>query len=304
MTAKKKALIKKNVEGYLYISPVLIGILIFTLVPVLYAFVTSFSETVRKPFSLTDWGTFVGLDNYIQMFTRPRYRSLFFQSLEVTFLYALINIPLTLVLGFALALLLNQNLKGMRFFRVLYYLPCLIPTVCSGLLWNRITDTNTGLINNVLESMGLSGLPWFSTAESCMPSFIFVGLFTLGSSMILWLAQLKNVPVALYESARLDGAGRFRQLWSVTIPFCTPMILYNVIMSIIGVMQTYSQVITLTGGAGKDYSLLFYVINIYNYQQSEFGYACALSFVLFLIIGVLTMITMKTSKWVYYGEEG
>lgn len=304
MTAKKKALIKKNVEGYLYISPVLIGILIFTLVPVLYAFVTSFFETVRKPFSLTDWGTFVGLDNYIQMFTRPRYRSLFFQSLEVTFLYALINIPLTLVLGFALALLLNQNLKGMRFFRVLYYLPCLIPTVCSGLLWNRITDTNTGLINNVLESMGLSGLPWFSTAESGMPSFIFVGLFTLGSSMILWLAQLKNVPVALYESARLDGAGRFRQLWSVTIPFCTPMILYNVIMSIIGVMQTYSQVITLTGGAGKDYSLLFYVINIYNYQQSEFGYACALSFVLFLIIGVLTMITMKTSKWVYYGEEG
>lgn len=304
MTAKKKALIKKNVEGYLYISPALIGILIFTLVPVLYAFVTSFFETVRKPFSLTDWGTFVGLDNYIQMFTRPRYRSLFFQSLEVTFLYALINIPLTLVLGFALALLLNQNLKGMRFFRVLYYLPCLIPTVCSGLLWNRITDTNTGLINNVLESMGLSGLPWFSTAESCMPSFIFVGLFTLGSSMILWLAQLKNVPVALYESARLDGAGRFRQLWSVTIPFCTPMILYNVIMSIIGVMQTYSQVITLTGGAGKDYSLLFYVINIYNYQQSEFGYACALSFVLFLIIGVLTMITMKTSKWVYYGEEG
>ena len=304
MTAKKKALIKKNVEGYLYISPVLIGILIFTLVPVLYAFVTSFFETVRKPFSLTDWGTFVGLDNYIQMFTRPRYRSLFFQSLEVTFLYALINIPLTLVLGFALALLLNQNLKGMRFFRVLYYLPCLIPTVCSGLLWNRITDTNTGLINNVLESMGLSGLPWFSTVESCMPSFIFVGLFTLGSSMILWLAQLKNVPVALYESARLDGAGRFRQLWSVTIPFCTPMILYNVIMSIIGVMQTYSQVITLTGGAGKDYSLLFYVINIYNYQQSEFGYACALSFVLFLIIGVLTMITMKTSKWVYYGEEG
>ena len=304
MTAKKKALIKKNVEGYLYISPVLIGILIFTLVPVLYAFVTSFFETVRKPFSLTDWGTFVGLDNYIQMFTRPRYRSLFFQSLEVTFLYALINIPLTLVLGFGLALLLNQNLKGMRFFRVLYYLPCLIPTVCSGLLWNRITDTNTGLINNVLESMGLSGLPWFSTAESCMPSFIFVGLFTLGSSMILWLAQLKNVPVALYESARLDGAGRFRQLWSVTIPFCTPMILYNVIMSIIGVMQTYSQVITLTGGAGKDYSLLFYVINIYNYQQSEFGYACALSFVLFLIIGVLTMITMKTSKWVYYGEEG
>ena len=304
MTAKKKALIKKNVEGYLYISPVLIGILIFTLVPVLYAFVTSFFETVRKPFSLTDWGTFVGLDNYIQMFTRPRYRSLFFQSLEVTFLYALINIPLTLVLGFALALLLNQNLKGMRFFRVLYYLPCLIPTVCIGLLWNRITDTNTGLINNVLESMGLSGLPWFSTAESCMPSFIFVGLFTLGSSMILWLAQLKNVPVALYESARLDGAGRFRQLWSVTIPFCTPMILYNVIMSIIGVMQTYSQVITLTGGAGKDYSLLFYVINIYNYQQSEFGYACALSFVLFLIIGVLTMITMKTSKWVYYGEEG
>ena len=139
-----------------------------------------------------------------------------------------------------------------------------------------------------------------------MPSFIFVNMFTLGGSMILWLAQLKNVPKSLYESARLDGAGRFRQLISITIPICTPMILYNVIMSIIGVMQTYSQVLTLTGplNSGVDDSLLFYVFNIYDNRVSHFGYACALSFILFAIIGALTAVVMKTSKWVYYTEEG
>jgi sugar ABC transporter, permease protein len=304
MTAKKKAMIKKNVEGYLYIAPVLLGILIFTALPVIYAFISSFFETSLKPFSLTDWGEFVGLDNYIRNFTRPSYRSRFFTSLGVTFLYAAINIPLTLVLSFALALMLNQKLKGMRFFRVLYYLPCLIPAVCSGLLWNRITDTNTGIINKMLTTIGLPEMAWFSTAESCMPSFIFVNLFTLGGNMILWLAQLKNVPDSLYESARLDGAGKLRQLFAITVPICTPMILYNVIMSIIGVMQTYAQVVTLTGGSGKDFSLLFYVINIYDYRLSEFGYASALSFILFLIIALLTLVTMKTSKWVYYSEEG
>ena len=304
MTARKKANIRKNVEGYLYIMPVLLGILIFTALPVLYAFISSFFETARKPFSLTDWGTFVGFQNYIQSFTRPSYWERFSASVKVTFVYAIINIPLTLVLSFALALLLNQKLKGMRFFRVLYYLPVLIPTVCSGLLWNKITDVETGFINNFLVNIGLPKLSWFSKAETCMPSLIFVNLFTLGSNMILWLAQLKNVPLPLYESARLDGAGKLRQLFAITIPICTPMILYNVIMSIIGVLQTYAQVITLTGGAGKDLSLLFYVMNIYDYQQSQFGYACALSFILFLIIGLLTMITMKTSKWVYYSEEG
>ena len=187
---------------------------------------------------------------------------------------------------------------------MLYYLPVLIPAVCSGMLWNRITDPDWGIINSMLQNVGLGGWQWFEAKETSMASFIFINLFTLGGSMILWLAQLKNVPVSLYESARLDGAGKLRRLVSITIPICSPMILYNVIMSIIGVMQTYAQVITLTGSSGAGKSLFFYVMNIYDNRVQNFGYACALSFILFALIGGLTAVVMKTSKWVYYTEEG
>ena len=304
LTERDKGKIVQNVVGYLYIAPVLLGILFFTFTPVFYAFITSFFETELKPFSLTDWGTFVGFKNYYQNFTNYYYRSQFFTSLGVTFLYAVTYIPLSLILSFLLALLLNQKLSGMRFFRVLYYLPVLIPAVCSGMLWNRITDPDWGIINSMLQNVGLGGWQWFEAKETSMASFIFINLFTLGGSMILWLAQLKNVPVSLYESARLDGAGKLRRLVSITIPICSPMILYNVIMSIIGVMQTYAQVITLTGSSGAGKSLFFYVMNIYDNRVQNFGYACALSFILFALIGGLTAVVMKTSKWVYYTEEG
>lgn len=303
MTSNFKKSVKQNVVGYLYIAPVLLGVLIFTALPVAYAFISSFFESSMRPFSLTEWGNFVGLQNYTKNFSTYYYRVNFLQSLKVTFGYAVIYIPLSLVLSFLLALLLNQKLKGIRVFRVLIYLPVMLPAVCSGLLWNRITDPNWGLINGLLSNIGLPAFSWFDKPETSMASFIFIQMFTLGGSMILWLAQMNNVPETLYESARLDGAGRLKQLFHVTIPICTPMILYNIIMSIIGVMQTYAQVVTLTGGAGKEYSLLFYVMNIYNYRISDFGLACALGFILFLIIGGLTLVSMKTSKWVYYGEE-
>lgn len=304
ITARTKRKIVQNIVGYLYVAPVILGVLFFTLTPVLYAFINSFFETPLRPFSLTEWGTFVGLKNYYQNFINYYYRTRFFTSLGVTFLYAVTYIPLSLVFSFLLALLLNRKLPGMRFYRVLYYLPVLIPAVCSGLLWNRITDPNWGIINKLLEPIGLGNWQWFEAQNTSMASFVFVNMFTIGGSMILWLAQLKNVPAELYESARLDGAGKVRQLLSITIPICSPMILYNVIMSIIGVMQTYAQVITLVGGPGPGNSLFFYVMNIYDNRVSAFGYTCAISFILFAIIGALTAIVMKTSKWVYYTEEG
>ncbi len=304
MTQKSKKKVQDNIVGYLYILPVLLGILFFTALPVVYAFISSFFDTALRPFSFADWGTFIGFGNYTKSFTVTYYSTRFWQSLKVTFLYAVIYIPLSLVLSFLLALLLNQKLKGMRLFRVIFYLPVIIPAVSSGILWNRITDPNFGIMNKIFETIGLKAYSWFDKAPSSMPSFIFINLFTIGTSMILWISQLKNVPESLYESAKLDGAGKIRQLFSVTVPCCTPMILYNLIMSIIAVMQTYEQVVTLTGGAGKGYSLLFYVFNIYDNRISEFGYSCALSFILFAIIGLLSFISMKTSKWVYYAEEG
>ena len=183
----------------------------------------------------------------------------------------------------------------------------LMPVAFAASLGGTVSLVGTppnGIINSMLQNVGLGGWQWFEAKETSMASFIFINLFTLGGSMILWLAQLKNVPVSLYESARLDGAGKLRRLVSITIPICSPMILYNVIMSIIGVMQTYAQVITLTGSSGAGKSLFFYVMNIYDNRVQNFGYACALSFILFALIGGLTAVVMKTSKWVYYTEEG
>lgn len=304
LTVKHKIKWKEEIKGWLCILPVVLGILIFTAMPVIYAFIESFYKTSLKAFSFSDWGTFVGLKNYTQNFTDIMYRRDFFQALKVTFVYAIINIPLQLVLGFGLAILLNREVRGIKVIRALFYLPCLIPPVCGGMVWARITDPDYGVINNLLGKIGLGGWTWFNRASTSLPSFIFIGLFQLGVGMILWLAQLKNVPKSLYESAQLDGAGKLRQLFVVTVPMCSPMILYNVIMSLIATLQTYDTVATLVNNGGKQNSLLFYVVYIYGHRVSSFGYTCALSFILFFITALLSLVVMKTSKWVYYGEEG
>lgn len=302
LSARTKQKIKQNIVGYLYVMPVILGVLIFTAFPVVYAFVASFFEGTLY---FDDLGVFRGLKNYTDIFTNFTYRKEFLQTLKITFGYAAVSIPLTLVLGFLLAVLLNSELKGMRIYRVIYYLPVLIPPICSGLLWGRITDPQIGVLNALLAKVGITGLTWFKAAKSSMPSFVFINMFGLGGNMILWLAQLKNVPRSLYESAQLDGASKARQLFTITIPMCAPMILYNTITSIIGVLQTYSQVVMLVGdGQGVQNSLFFYVSNIYNYRVNKFGYACALSFILFLIIGVLSFFVMKMNKFIYYSEEG
>ena len=300
---KRRIKWKEEVQGWLCILPVVLGILIFTLVPVLYAFITSFFETGIKVFSLTDWGTFVGLKNYTQNFTVYAYREQFWQSMKVTFVYALINIPLQMVLGFLLAVFLNREARGIKAIRALFYLPVLIPPVCSGVLWNQLTG-EYGAINGILAKVGITGWAWFDQASTSMPSFIFINLFQIGGSMILWLAQLKKVPKSMYESAQLDGASKLRQLLVITVPMVTPMILYNLIMSLIGTLQTYDTVATLVDNGGKQNSLLFYMVFIYGNRINKFGYTCALSFILFFITAILSCVVMKSSKWVYYGEEG
>ncbi len=301
---KRRIKWKEEVQGWLCIMPVVLGILIFTLIPIVYAFITSFFRTTLKPFSWSDWGTFVGLKNYTQNFTVASYSRDFWQAMKVTFVYALINIPLQMVLGFLLALLLNREIRGMKAIRALFYLPCLIPAVCNGLLWNQLTNPNWGVINSLLGKVGIPGWSWFNKASSSMPALIVVMLFQLGGSMILWLAQLKNIPRAYYESAEIDGASKLRQLFVITVPMCTPMILYNLMMSLIGTLQTYDMIATLVDNGGVNNSLLFYVVYIYGQRMGNFGYASALSFILFFITAAISIVVMKTSKWVYYPEEG
>lgn len=294
------AAIKRNYTGWLFIMPIMLGILFFTLYPMVASLVYSFFD-----YNIVDPPHNFGLQNYIRPFKEgwPE----FGKSLQVTFVYSLINIPLSMVLSFALALMLNQKAKGMRFFRLLYYLPVIIPGVVSGLLWKDIMQPKGGIMNALFEMVGLPASNFFMDKQTAMPTLIFTGLFGLGGGMILWIASLKNISPALYEAADLEGANYFVKLFKITIPMCSPVIFYNLITGIIGTLQTFGGVYVITGGGGGvDNSLLFYVMNIYNQAFSSrfsMGYASALSWILFVIIGFFTFIMFRTSKWVYYGGE-
>lgn len=300
MLFRVKTAIKRNYTGWLFIMPTVLGILFFTLYPMVASLVYSFFD-----YNVVDPPHNFGFQNYIRPFTEgwPE----FSKSLQVTFVYSIVSIPLNMVLSFALALMLNQKAKGMRFFRLLYYLPVIIPSVVSGLLWRDIMQPNGGIMNAILEAVGLPASKFFMDKNTAMPTLIFTGLFGLGGGMILWIASLKNISPALYEAADIEGANYFVKLFRITIPMCSPVIFYNLITGVIGALQTFGGVFVITGGGGGvDNSMLFYVMNIYNQAFSSrlaMGYASALSWILFVIIGILTFIMFKTSKWVYYGGE-
>ena len=214
---------------------------------------------------------------------------------------------MSMILSFALAVLLNSKVKGIGIFRVCCYLPVIIPASIMGILWVDFFDVRFGLANEILVSLGLPKSQFFEAASSSMPALIFSSLWGLGGGMILWLASLKNVPQELYEASNIDGANAFTRMFSITIPMCTPIIFYNLVLNVIGSLQTFANVMTMTGGTGGvDQSLYFYAIKIYQTAFAgasyEMGYACALAWFLFLIIAVLTAIAFKTSKWVYYDE--
>ena len=295
-----KRKIKNIVRGYLYISPVMLGILFFTLIPMISSLIYSFFNYYSNMPSL---GDFVGFANYAKAFTTDLKN--FTNSVLLTLGYTVFTVPLNLVLSYALALLLAKNFKGVKFFRTLFYLPVLIPAVVSGMLWKDLTNVDYGLFNYLLKGLGMeNGYAWFSSPDSTLPALIFLSLFTVGGNMVLWVAQIKSVPQQLYEAATLEGAGAFRKLISVTLPLCTPMIFYNLIMGIIGGLQTFSLPFIMRTFANSK-SLSFYVVYIYDtlINGLNTAYASALSLLLFIIIGAITVLVFKTSKWVFYGED-
>lgn len=295
---KRKKELKKFITGALFASPVIIGVLVFTFYPAVQSLYYSFTDydmfNIENP---------IGLKNYKMIFTLDPDT---WQVIRNTLIYTAVSIPLNLALGFFLAQAANFRIKGITVYRTLFYLPVIIPSVASGLLFVDMFQVGpSGILNNILKTMGLPTMTWFSNKKTALASFIFMNVWNVGGGMIIWLSCFKQIPAALYEAAELDGANAWHKLINVTIPMSTPIIFYNLITGIIGSLQVSSSLII--GGAdgrGPDNSLYFIAVKIYNeFRAMNMGYACAFAWVLFLFIALLTALVFKKSKWVFYGGE-
>lgn len=289
---------KEEIEGYVFVSPFLIGFLIFTAGPFLLSIYFSLTK-----YDILSAPIFVGLQNYIDMFTTDR---LFWTSLRVTTAYTLVSVPLQVVTGYLLALLLNQKVRGLAFFRTIFYLPSVVSGVAVAVLWLWVFNPELGMVNMVLRKLGIPGPGWFTDPDWALPAFIITSLWGVGGSMVIYLAGLQSIPTQLYEAAAIDGAGALRRFLHITIPMTTQVIFFNLIMNIIGSFQVFTGAYTITQG-GPANATLFYVLYLYRNGWSYFkmGYASALAWVLTIIILTVTILTFRTSQnWVYYEAGG
>lgn len=288
---------RENLAGWLWASPWILGFLIFTLGPMLTSVYFSFTD--YPVISPPKW---IGLGNYRFMLQEDNSVA---QALKVTTIYAVVAIPLNLGLGFFLAILLNQPIKGIAIWRTVYYLPAVVSGVAVALLWQWIFNTDFGLANWLLSLVGIKGLRWLLDPNWALPSLIIMSIWGVGGGMIINLAGLQSVPTQLYEAAEIDGAGAFRRFWYVTVPMVSPVIFFNLIMGIIGALQAFTQAFIMTGG-GPRQATYFYMLHLYNnaFQWLKMGYASALAWVLFFYILLWTLLVIRSSTaWVYYEGE-
>lgn len=282
---------------YIFLLPWLIGFLVFTLFPILASLGLGFtSYNAIKPF---DWGDWVGLKNFILLSKD----TIFIKSLRVTLTYTVIFVPIQLMISLFLAVLLNLRVFGMRTIRTIYYLPAILPTVVTGLVWVWLFNPDFGLLNFLLfKIFGIHGPNWLGSERWVMSAVIISGLWGMGAGVLIFLAALQNVPDELYEAAELDGATVLHRFWHVTIPMISPVILYNLLIFMIGALQVFARIYVLTAG-GPNYGSYFYNIYVYDNAFSYFklGLASAQAWILFIIIMLMTLITLRSSgRWVYY----
>ena len=296
--------IRANVTGYLFVFPWIISLIIFTAYPMIASFYFSMTNyTILNP---PRW---VGLHNFDVLFTKD---PLYWKSVYNSAYYAGLAVPLQLIVALALALLLNQKVQGIGFFRTAYYLPSLMPTVAATLLWMFLLDPRLGLINAGLMAVGLPRLGWLKSAAWAKPGLVLMAVWSgSGWRMLIFLAALKEIPQSLREAAMIDGANAWQRFRFVTIPLLTPAIFFNLIMGIIDSFQVFASAFVATGvsdsagmgSAGPLNSLLVYMLLLYRYgfRYFEMGQASAMALALFAVLVVVTVLLVKSSgRWVYY----
>jgi len=288
---------REALEGYLSVSPWMIGFLLFSLGPIVASIYFSFTE-----WSITRPPTWVGLHNYVRMFTRDQ---LFWQALKVTSYFVVLSLPLKLVCGLGLSLLLNLKVPGMNVYRTIFYIPAVISGVAVSLMWMWLLHPDTGVINTLLEMIGIEGPAWFWDPKWALPSVALMSVWSVGGSAVIYLAGLQNIPPHLYEAAEIDGASRWHRFWKITLPLLTPTLFFQLIVEMIGSFKVFTQAFVITQG-GPLKATYFYLYYFYEeaFQNFNMGYASALALVLMVIILIVTIILNYTSsRWVYYESE-
>ena len=281
---------------YLYTAPWLIGFFVLTLYPIVYSFYLMFTDM-----NLTGVGKFIGLENLKYAFTDD---PLFIKAFINTLKYVVMFVPSSIILAFFVALLLSKKVKGLGFFRTAFYIPYITSGVAVTILWGWIYQKDYGIINYVLSLFGIKGVNWLGDKNIAMISIVILSLWTIGNNIIIMLAGIQDIPQSYYESAQIDGAGAIRQIFSITLPLCTPTIYFNLIVTIIAAFQVFQQPLILTNG-GPLNSTYTAAIHMYNngFLYGKMGYASMMAWILFVVIMVITLVVISTSKyWVFYDD--
>ena len=291
---------ENNLAGYIFISPWLIGFLLLTLWPITQSLYLSFTN-----YSMLDVGapTWLGTDNYVKILTDD---STFTKSLSVTFLFVLVSVPLKLFFSLMVAMALVKSLRGMNVYRTAIYFPSLIGgSIAVAALWRNMFGAD-GYINHVLSWVGIEGTAWISNPDTALGTLILLNTWQFGSTMVIFLAGLKQIPGELYESASVDGAGRIRKFFSITLPMLSPVMFFNLVLGIIGSFQMFTAAFIITNG-GPVNSTYMYALFLYEkaFKHYQMGYASALAWILLVIVALLTLINFVASRyWVFYESDG
>ncbi|SFK99553.1 carbohydrate ABC transporter membrane protein 1, CUT1 family [Paenibacillus sp. 1_12] len=284
--------------AYLFLTPWLIGLFVFSLFPIAASLYLSFTS-----YDMLNPPVWSGMENFHNIFTDKR----FFQSLQVTLTYVLFGVPMELIFALTLAIVLNYSVsKAVNVYRGIYYIPSLIGgSVSVALLWRQIFGSD-GLINQGLEWFGVAGTSWIANPSTALITIIILKVWQFGSPMVIFLAGLKQIPKELYEAAEIDGAGRRQSFFQVTLPLLTPVILFNLIMQLIGSFQAFTPAYIISGGNGGPVnSTLFYTLYLYQqgFQNYQMGTASAMAWILLLLIALFSAVTFWSSRrWVHYME--
>ncbi len=287
---------REEIAGWTFASPWIIGFILLTALPMIASAVIAFTDwNVIQPMQ---W---VGLKNIQQATTDP----LVWQSLKVTTIYAFVSVPLQVVFGLAVALLLNSNIRGLRFYRTIYFLPSVLSGVAVALLWRWIYASDFGLINSLLAEVGIRGPGWLGNPDWALPALIGMAMWHVGGGMIVYLAGLQGVPSELYEAAAVDGANAWVRLRYITLPMISPVIFFQLVTGLIAALQIFTEPLIMTNG-GPQNATLTMILYLYRnaFQFFKMGYASVMAWILFFYILALTLLIFRSSQlWVFYSGE-